>query len=394
MILEQIPYYLGFNSLTKLSPRKARLLLEYFQQDVEAAWHGQEQWREALGEKNEKRLQEILAQRQQADPAGLYQNFLACGCGLCILGDPDYPELLSHIYDPPVLLFYYGVLPEPEDICIAMIGSRDFTTYGRQVAGIFSRDLATQGITVVSGMARGIDSICHEGAIHAGGRTLAVLGSGLDVVYPRGNSSLYQQICQQGAVISEFPLGMPALRGNFPQRNRIISGLCQAVLVVEASEKSGTMLTVGYALDQGRDVFAVPGPVTSPNSRGTNRLIRDGARMALSAEDIYSEYGNVSLWQKEEPLPKRALSAAAPAKEEPPQKADARGELLPGLSQTERILLRRLLTPVQLDELAMDPELADDAAHLAATLTMLEIRGLVKQLPGKYYQAVVKNIYR
>jgi len=379
MILEQIPYLLGINSMTKLSPRKARLLLDYFQQDAEAAWHGQEQWREALGEKNEKHFQEILAQRQQADPAELYQNFLACGCGLCAFGDPDYPELLSHIYDPPILLFYYGVLPDPEDVCVAMIGSRDFTAYGRQVAAIFSRDLAARGITVVSGMARGIDSICHEGAIRGGGRTLAVLGSGLDVVYPKGNSSLYQQICQQGAVISEFPLGMPALRGNFPQRNRIISGLCQAVLVVEASEKSGTMLTVGYALDQGRDVFAVPGPVTSMNSRGTNRLIRDGAKMALSAEDICLEYQEMPTLK---PLPEKK------------EKADKPGTMIPGLSPTEQKLLKKLLTPVQLDELALDPDLNLEVSALTALLTMLEIRGMVKQLPGKYYQAVVKNIYR
>ena len=377
MIFEQIPYLLALNSLTKLSARRSKLLLDAFEQDAEAAWRQPERWSEFLSDRSSKHIQEILEQRQKLDPSELYQAFLEAGCGLCALGDPEYPGLLSHIYDPPLLLFYYGRLPEPEDICVAMIGSRNFSPYGRQVAEIFSRDLAAQGITVVSGMARGVDSVCHEGALRAGGRTIAVLGSGLDVIYPRGNELLYRHIREQGAVISEFPLGMPALAANFPQRNRIISGLCQAVLVIEASEKSGTMLTVNYALEQGRDVFAIPGPVTSFTSRGTNQLIREGAKMALSAEDIRQEY------IKTLPI------SPSRGKGEP-----ALGSSTPELSASEQSLLQKLLLPVQLDELALDPEVQMDVSQLAASLTMLEIRGLVRQLPGKYYQTVVKRIRR
>lgn len=371
MSAEQLPYWLALNCIQRLSVRKLHLLLDYFQQDPVAVWQSWEAWRPALEPISDGQYRDVLAQRKQVDPAALYETYLSAGCGLCVWGDPEYPPLLAQIYDPPLVLFYHGTLPGPEEICVAMIGSRDFSPYGRQVAEIFSRDLSEQGITVVSGLARGVDSVCHRGALAGGGRTIAVLGSGLDVIYPRENQDLYQQICGQGAVLSEFPLGTPPLPAHFPRRNRIISGLCQGILVVEAGEKSGTMLTVNYALEQGRDVFAVPGPVTSPTSRGTNRLIRDGARMALSAEDIRSAY--------------------CP---DPPKPVRRQKEPKPAVSPTERTLLEKLLLPVQMDELALDPELGLEVADLSAILTMLEIRGLVRQLPGKYYQAVVKNIHR
>lgn len=373
MIAEQIPYLLALNRLTKLSPRKARLLLDAFGQDAEATWREPGAWPEILQDRSGSHMREVLLQRQQTDPAQTYETFLASGCKLCALGDADYPPLLAQIYDPPILLFYHGHLPKAQDVSVAMIGSRNYSAYGRQVAEIFSRDLAAQGIIVVSGMARGVDSVCHQGALQAEGRTLAVLGSGLDVIYPKSNEELYWKISQQGAVISEFPLGMPPLQGNFPQRNRIISGICQAVLVVEANAKSGTMITVNFALEQNRDVFAVPGPITSPTSRGTNQLIRDGAKMALSAEDIRQEY------------------CAGPPREVLREKDTA---AVPGLSATEQRLLKKLLLPMQMDELVLDEEIDMEVPQLAALLTMLEIRGLVKQLPGKYYQTVVKNIRR
>lgn len=371
MNAEQLPYLLALNCIQRLSVRKVHLLLAHFQGDPIAVWQGWSDWRPVLEPISDGQYRDILVEREQVEPAQLYEAYLSAGCGLCAWGDPEYPPLLAQIYDPPLVLFYHGTLPLPEEICVAMIGSRNFSPYGRQVAEVFSRDLSEQGITVVSGLARGVDSICHRGALAGGGRTVAVLGSGLDVIYPRENQDLYQQICGQGAVLSEFPLGTPPLPAHFPRRNRIISGLCQGTLVIEAGEKSGTMLTVNYALEQGRDVFAVPGPVTSPTSRGTNRLIRDGARIALSAEDIRSAYCS-----------------------DPPKTIRRRKEPKPVLSPTEQILLKKLLLPVQIDALALDPEIELEIAELSAILTMLEIRGLVRQLPGKYYQAVVKDIHR
>lgn len=370
MNAEQLPYWLALNSIPRLSGKRLNQLLEFFHNDAALAWQNGRAWPEALGAPAAAAA-EILEAWGRLDPARLYAEFLNDGCSAVALADAEYPPALAAVYDPPPLLFYRGRLPDPADICLALIGSRRSTAYGEQVAEIFSRDLAGQGMVVVSGMARGIDSICHRGALKAGGRTVAVLGSGLDVIYPRENSRLYAEICESGAVISEFPLGAAALAANFPRRNRIISGLSRGVVVIEAGEKSGTLLTVDYALQQGRDVFAVPGPVTSPWSKGTNKLLKDGCQMALCAEDIRSYYIH------------------APARPLQPGRAAGAG---PGLSALDRRLLELLITPRQIDELSACPGLELDSGALAAALTMLEIRGLVRQLPGKYYQTVVKHI--
>jgi DNA processing protein len=227
---------------------------------------------------------------------------------------------------------------------------------------MLARDLAAQGLTIVSGMARGIDGICHQHAILAGGKTLAVLGGGVDVIYPREHSKLYRSIVEQGAVISEFPLGTAPVTFNFPLRTRIISGLSRGVLVIEAGEKSGTLLTVDHGLEQGRDIFAVPGPITSAVSRGTNRLIVQGAKLVQTAEDVWREYLDA---------PRPVLTAEE--KEQRPQ-----------LAQEERELLTQMSLPLHFDQLLTLS--GWPANKLAALLTMWEIRGLIRQLPGKNYQ--------
>jgi DNA processing protein len=369
----QISYYLAFNCIHKLKSSTVTAILKHFGGDAATAWQHLEQWDEITGMSGQA-LAEVRYQHQAVDPARLYAEYLASGCGVTWLGADDYPAALTPIYDPPWLLFYHGALPEADRLCLALIGSRRYTPYGGQVAEIFSRDLAYQGAWIVSGMARGIDTICHKGALAAGGKTVAVLGSGLDVIYPKENAALYRSICDHGAVISEFPLGAPALSQNFPRRNRIISGLCRGVVVIEADLKSGTMHTVNHALEQGRDVFAVPGPVTSPCSRGTNQLIREcpAMVMATSAEDIWRRY-------TDKPMKKMAQKAKVSVTHS-------------GITDQERKILGLILMPRQFDELASSCGLGLTPAALAASLTMLEIRGLVKQLPGKYYQAVVKNI--
>jgi DNA processing protein len=214
------------------------------------------------------------------------------GVRLLSYWDPDYPDLLKSIHDPPVLMYTKGPLDWKLFTGIAVVGTRFPSTYGRQVSEQLSEELSLRGVTVVSGLARGVDTAAHKGALRGRGSTVAVLGSGLDVVYPPENRKLYLEIMESGAVVSEFAMGAPPEAQHFPRRNRIISGLSRGTVVVEAGDKSGALLTSDLALEQNRDVFAVPGNIISPKSRGTNRLIRDGAKLVTGVEDIISEFPN------------------------------------------------------------------------------------------------------
>lgn len=373
----QVGYYLAFNALYKLNSSTILRILNGFGGDAAAAWQNPQQW-EQLIRMTPKLKGDLLRQHHTIDPVKLYSDYLASGCGLTWLGADDYPQPLTDIFDPPLVLFYRGTLPSATDLSLALIGSRRATPYGHQVAEIFSRDLAYQGIWIISGMARGIDSICHRGALSAGGKTLAVLGSGIDVIYPRENERLYYDICDNGAVVSEFSLGMAALAQNFPRRNRIISGLAKGVVVIEAALNSGTMHTVNHALEQGKDVFAVPGPITSQYSKGTNQLIRECPSMVMAtcAEDIWRRYMDSPMkrWTSHSP----SVNSQAPAMDKN--------------NEEEKKLLTILQTPYQFDQLVAMSELGLTTAQLASLLTILEVKGLIRQLPGKYYQTVVKNI--
>jgi DNA processing protein len=215
------------------------------------------------------------------------------GIDVVSLHDPSYPEMLREVEDAPVVLYMKGDIQPQDRYAIAIVGSRKPTPYGTSVVENISGELASMGFTIVSGMARGIDSISHKGALRAGGRTIAVLGSGLDVPYPSENKGLMDKIAGSGCVISEFPPGTSPDRENFPRRNRIISGLSLGVLVIEATSDSGSLITTGYALEQGREVFAVPGNITASNSEGTNELIKRGAILTRRAEDIVEELAPV-----------------------------------------------------------------------------------------------------
>lgn len=208
--------------------------------------------------------------------------------------DPAYPAKLSEVYNPPYLLYYKGTLPGPEEDLCAVVGSRECSGYGKKMAMELAGALAKNGIGVVSGMALGIDGFAHTGALEAGGRTYALLGCGVDVIYPKKHEDLYYQIIENGAVISELPPGQAPLRQNFPSRNRLISGLSSRVIVVEARERSGSLITADFALEQGRDVYAVPGRITDPMSAGTNRLIYEGANIILSKEQAVSDFLGLS----------------------------------------------------------------------------------------------------
>ncbi|MHC1746187.1 MAG: DNA-processing protein DprA [Negativicutes bacterium] len=236
----------------------------------------------------EKHCDQLLNLRKQIDLPGLKTQWDKKKICTCNWDEPEYPALLRDTFNPPVLLYYKGNLPANSNN-IAIVGSRKASAYGKNTAAMFAAELSAAGICIVSGAARGIDTAAHQGALKEG-RTIAVLGSGVDIVYPPENSRLLSAIAEQGAIISEYPPGTPPHSGHFPARNRIISGLSRGVVVVEAAERSGSLITADFALEEGRDVFAVPGSIFSSGSKGTHHLIQQGAKLVTEAKDIMEEY--------------------------------------------------------------------------------------------------------
>ena len=285
--------------------------------------------------------------------------------------DELYPAKLMNIYDRPPFLYVRGNLNK-NDINIAVVGSRLASIYGKYTTEKISRELALKGLTIVSGMARGIDSVAHRGALTAHGRTIAVLGSGLDVIYPPENKKLFTDIIQNGAVISEFPPGTPPLSANFPTRNRIISGMSYGVVIVEAGEKSGSLITARLALEQGREVFAVPGSIDSAGSRGTNKLIKQGAKLIENIDDILEEIfpqfdGTIVL--KPPSVSNSEVIAAKPA------------EILSTVDQ--KIISYISGSRVHIDDLISSTGLS--SADILGALTTLELKGIIQQHPGKFF---------
>lgn len=280
--------------------------------------------------------------------------------------DDEYPARLRQIYDPPPLLYMRGHLTEADNRSVAIVGTRRTSPYGRQMAEMFSAALCACGITVISGLARGIDTIVHRAALTHHGRTVAVLGSGLDIPYPPENQPLMEKITASGAVISEYPLGTDPDAMNFPQRNRIISGMSLGVLVIEAGEHSGALITAQYALDHDREVFAVPGPLTSATSEGTNRLIKGGtAKLIQRVEDILEELA-----------PGLDLSL--------PFVSESSKTSLPRLLPEEEPIYRILSdTPQHIDRVAFAA--GSSTSQALAILLALELKGVIRQLPGKTF---------
>jgi DNA processing protein len=288
----------------------------------------------------------------------------AAGVKLVPFTGPNYPARLRAIADPPPLLYMKGQLRAEDEKAVAIVGSRSASEYGRRVARDLARGLSSLGFTVVSGMARGIDGVAHEAALNAGGRTIAVLGSGVDRAYPPEHDRLYQRIIENGAVISELPIGTRPAAFNFPARNRLISGSSLGVVVVEATEKSGSLITAALAVDQGREVFAVPGEVGSSRSRGAHRLIRQGAKLVETVNDIIEEIAPQLMDRR----------AGAPARPELPQQASYEARKIFALLQ-ERSL--------HIDEVIESSGLP--ASKVSEILLDLELQGFLQQLPGKRY---------
>lgn len=353
-------YYVGFNLVRGIGPARLRMLVEAFG-DVERAWHAPA---EALARAglDRRSLENLLETRARMDLDREVRRVAAVGAHILTWEDEGYPKLLAEIPDPPPVLYVRGEL-RPEDAwAVAVVGTRRASTYGREVTRRLVTVLAQSGVTIVSGLARGIDAVAHQTALEAGGRTMAVLGCGIDLVYPPEHRELARRIAAQGALVTEYPPGTPPEPGNFPPRNRIISGLSLGVLITEAGRDSGALITADYAAEQGRDVFAVPGSILSAGCAGTNRLIQNGATAVLDVADILQELN---------------LTMVAEQKE-------AR-QALP-TTETEALILAHLSAePVHVDDLTRAVGLP--VAQVTSTLALMELKGMVRQVGGMKYVA-------
>jgi len=372
--LDHLAAWLTLSRVPGVGPVTVRALLELFPQPEQILAADLFALRQVPGLS----LAQVDALRASRDPSASrpeVEALLAQGITLLAWDDPQYPERLRQLPDPPFLLYCRGRLTEADRAAVAMVGCRNPDAYGEAMAKRIASGLARAGVTVVSGMARGIDSMAQQAALDAGGRTVAVLGSGVDVIYPPEHTELYHAMAERGAVLSEFPPGTEPLAGHFPVRNRIISGLSLGVVVVQAmSEKSGSLITAKLALEQNREVYAVPGSALSHAGRVANRLIKAGAHLVEEAEDILQDL--------RPQLPGRFLNlASSPASPEP---------VCMELSSQEQRLFSLLPElgegSVHLDTLAQQSKLA--ISEVSQHLLSLELSGLVKKLPGNYYVRV------
>jgi DNA processing protein len=353
-------YWLGFNLIKGIGPARLRALREHFG-DLERAWHASEHDLRAAG-LDRRTLAGFLKARQSIDLGRVARDVDATGASVLTLRDPDYPSLLGELPEAPPVLYVQGSLLDADRWAVAFVGTRRASHYGRSVTHQLIDVLVQAGITIVSGLARGIDAAAHKAALDAGGRTIAVLGCGIDQVYPPEHRKLAQAIIQSGALVTEFPPGTPPEGKNFPVRNRVISGLSLGVVVVEAPETSGALLTAYAAAEQGRDVFAVPGNVTAKGSRGANRLIQTGAKLVMTADDILEEL-NLT---RDTVATRTEVQAVAPA------------------TPTEETLLTLLSDePMLMDDLCQLSGLP--IAEVSSTLSLMEFKGLVQRVEGMRY---------
>lgn len=355
-------YAAAFHKILQLS------LNQYYENILEHYGSWEEAWNlmsnpRAMGISN-LLADKFIYEKKNIQPLCLAEEFERKEIKLITRDNHTFPKQLLQITNIPCILYYCGDISLLSSKALAVVGSRRATQYGIKQAKDMSMQLAGCGLTIISGMARGIDAAAHEGALEARGKTVAVMGSGLDVPYPRENIALFRRIKDEGLVISEFPAGTEPLKFNFPIRNRIISGISLGVFIIEARAKSGTLITCDHALEQGKEVFALPGPVTSPNSIGTLRLIQNGAKLVICAEDILDELGYE--FQQERLFVQQKETAK--------------------LNKEEKMLMEYFCwEPVHIDKLLVNN---DKHKTIHEILINLEIKGLIKQLPGKYYVRV------
>lgn len=357
-------YWVGFNVIHGVGPSRLRGLYSYFQHDLAVAWHADARELQRAGLPDTV-VEEVIERRRKLNLNGMMERLAELGAKVCTLDDPDYPVLLAETPDAPALFYYRGYLAPDESRALAIVGTRRSTSYGQTVTQELTTALVQAGVTIVSGLALGIDAIAHQAALDAGGRTIAVLANGIDDVYPPEHKHLAEAITEYGAVITEYPPRTPPDAKHFPARNRIISGLSLGVLVVEAPAKSGALLTATVAAEQGREVFAVPGHIISPNSRGTNRLIQEGAILVTRAEDILEEL-NLSHQLVQT---RQEIQSMSPEDE------------------TEQMIIRLLANEaLHIDEIVIQSGLSISEA--SAKLLMMSLKGMVKEIHPMVYGLV------
>lgn len=351
-------YWLALNMVPGVGPIAYRNLLDKFSDPQQVFTGSMRELAavEGIGEKTIRAIKDFPAEQMAVAELKRAEEL---GASILTFKDEAYPRNLLQIYDPPPILYIRGRLDQGDSLAVAIVGSRRGSPYGRAVTKRISKELSSAGVTVVSGMARGIDTFAHLGALEGEGRTIAVLGCGVDIVYPRENKRLMNDIIDRGAVISEFPLSTPPEGKNFPKRNRIISGLSLGVMVVEATADSGSLITASHALEQGREVFAVPGNVGLSTSQGTNKLIKQGAKLVEDEHDILTEIF-------------------------PQYEGKTRREEAPVLNEEEQGILQLLShTPLHIDEISRLSQM--EVQRVSITLLGLELKGLISQLGGKMF---------
>ena len=355
---KDIKYWVGFSLMPGIGRVRFAQLENHFG-SLEGAWQATPAELKKAGlDRNS--VQAITTWQPKISLDDEMEKLARYGVKVFTYNDEAYPSRLKEIYDYPPLLYVRGELLPQDEWCLAVVGTRRATVYGRQVTEEMVADLAQSKITVVSGLAKGIDTVAHQAALDAGGRSLAVFACGLDTVYPGENADLARKVMQQGALITEYPLGTRPRAENFPRRNRIMSGLSMGVLIVEADETSGAMITAQFALEQNREVFAVPGSILSPASRGTNHLIQEGAKLVRDYTDILEELNLMTIARQIEMK-----------------------EMLPA-SDTESLLLKHLSPePTHIDEVCRSSGLP--VATVSSTLAMMELKGLIKQMGSMSY---------
>ncbi len=386
-LLHEVDYWLWFALKSGISPkRKIALLQQFGSPEVLFRMSKKQIWKEKFSIRE--RIQ--LSDKDMEYAEAVKERCKEVGIHILTYNNPAYPEKLKEIPDPPCLLYVRcsEKVNLNDKICISMVGNRDMTKYGELAANDIGAGLAKAGVVVVSGMAKGIDSASHVGALKGGGYTVAVLGCGADIVYPPCNDGLMRSIIEHGMIMTEYPPGTPPLGKHFPVRNRIISGLSEGSVIVEAPIRSGSLITADLALKQNRDVFAVPGDINRFHSRGCNKLISKGAVLVNSAEDVLKEYEFVFrniLKQYKVQESKNVASGAKEAIDTIPKKTvmvenpnDA------NFSEFQKRIIENLsLTPVSLEQLLEQTKLSADI--LSTELTMLELDGVIKELPGKHF---------
>ncbi len=359
--MEDKRYWVGFTLIKGIGAVRMQTLIHHFG-DLETAWKANpaDLTEAGLGAKL---VERIVQARESVDLKKISEQIARQGIQILTWDDESYPARLREIDQPPPVLYLRGEYLPDDVFAVAIVGTRRVTPYGRQVTEEIASFLAANGITVVSGLARGVDAVAHTAALKAGGRTIGVLGSGVDRIYPPEHRALAEQMVERGAVVSDYAPGTPPDASNFPPRNRIISGLSLAVVVIEAGETSGALITAEFAAEQGREIFAVPGSILAPQSKGTNKLIQNGAQPLLTASDLMQALNLTRMGEHK-----------------------AARKILPSDEVEAKLLAALGEQPVHVDELGNQTGLPIE--KVSATLTLMELKGMVRQVGGMHYVSI------